>query len=118
MFKFLFTIVFLSELIIAITAIVWIYRFNKQVNIWNNIVVLNKKQIQSSIIDFRLFLKLFADNLFKITELIKYKRKYYLTSILKTTFVYYGIFTLKGKYKKAVLAYQLVKEVYEGICDA
>lgn len=117
MFKFLFAIVFLSELVLASTAIIIIYRFNKQVNSWNNIVISNQKQIKNGFVDFCLFLEDFSSALIKIQEIIKRKRTYYLINFLKTFIAYYSIFTLKGKYKKAIITYQLAKEIYEGFCE-
>jgi len=46
------------------------------------------------------------------------KREEYLINILKTSLMYGSIFMLKGKYKKSVFAFQLVKEIYEGFKEA
>ncbi len=37
---------------------------------------------------------------------------------LKTSLIYVSIFLLKGKYKKTVMAYQLLSEIYSGILEA
>lgn len=118
MFKILFAIVFFAELVLAIAVITNICRFNKCVNNWNNIICANKMRVKNGLTDFYFLLQYFSKSVLKIKEVIQQKRNEYLSSFLKTAAIYCGIFILKGKYKKAVLAYQLVKEIYEGISEA
>lgn len=118
MFKIFFVTFFMAELIIAIFIIVLICRFDRHVNNWNKLVISNKKQISNALTDLYLLFGEFVDNVFRIKEIIKQKRMEYLINFFKTVIVYCGIFMLRGKYKKAVIVYQLAKEIYEGISEA
>lgn len=117
MVKIFFTTFFMAEIIIAASVIIKIYQFDRCVNNWNNLVLTNKEQIGKGFVDVCLSLEDFSNNIGKIKEVIQQKRNEYLANFLKTTAIYCGIFMLRGKYKKAVIAYQLVKEIYEGISE-
>lgn len=116
--KLFFIVFFVAELIIAITLMLKIRQFNKCVNNWNNLILKNKNKIGGYFEDVRTLIEYFSVNLIKVRELIKRKREEYLIKVAKTALIYSSIFLLKGKYKKSVLAYQFVKEVYEGIKEA
>jgi hypothetical protein len=115
---FLFIAFFIAEIFIAVSIIVNIYKFDKTVNKWNNSILMNKSSLQCLFMDFRSLMEDLAVSIIGFKELIRQKRKYYVTSFLKTAVIYLGIFSLKGKYKKTVLAFQLAKEIYEGIADS
>lgn len=118
MIKIFFTTFFMAELIIAASVIIKICQFNRCVNKWNNLILSNKELLRNGLIDFCLLLEDFSTNVVKIKKALQQKSNEYLTNFLKTSVIYCGIFILRGKYKKAALAYQLVKEIYEGISEA
>jgi len=66
----------------------------------------------------RYLIKTFVADFNNLKLIIKQKRQTYLINFVKTFVTYLGIFTLKGKYKKAIITYQLAKEVYEGLQEA
>ncbi|MDD3436460.1 MAG: hypothetical protein PHC64_04830 [Candidatus Gastranaerophilales bacterium] len=118
MIKIFFATFFLAELVIASAVILNIYRFNRQVNNWNRIVLASQNNLKTGLADFRLSLVRFNKDFLIIKQFIEQKRQEYLLRILKTGIVYSCIIFLKGRYKKSLLAYQLIREVYEGIKEA
>lgn len=118
MFKIFFTTFFIAELIIAMSLVIKICEYNKCVKNWNNLILKNREQIKNGMTNLRSSLKEFSDNIFKIKKVFKQKQNEYLFNFFKTLVIYLGIFTLRGKYKKAILTYQLVKEIYEGVLEA
>lgn len=118
MLKIFFIIFFIAELVIAFALIFRICKIDKYVNKYNSIVVKNKSRIKFFLEDINLLIENFNNDFFKIKNLISEKRQEYILQFLKTALIYLSILTLKGKYKKTVIAYQLIKEVYEGIKEA
>ena len=118
MVKIFFITFFIAELVIALAVILNIFKFNKAVNNWNNWLLANKDTLCSGLVGFRLIFTHFTKDLNKFKQLVARKRQEYLINILKTSLIYFGIFTLKGKYKKAILAYQVTKEIYEGLFES
>lgn len=114
MIKIFFVTFFTAELIIAISVILKIYQFDKAVNNWNSLILANQNKIKVTFMDFRFLLEEFNNSFNKFKEFIKQKRQEYLFNSLKTSIIYGSIFLLKGKYKKSILAYQVIKEIYEG----
>lgn len=117
MVKLFFITFFIAELIIALSLIISIYRFDKRVRKWNEIISESKGKIKVAFVDARSILQEFTDGLEKLIALISQKKEEYMFRFLKTSLMYSCIFLLKGKYKKAVLAYQLVREIYDGLQD-
>lgn len=105
---------FIAELIIAISIIARICKLDKCVNDLNNSILNNKKNIKNALADLYLLFSNLAKYIFKIKNLVLERRNYYFVSFLKTAVAYYSIFALRGKYKKAMITYQLAKEIYEG----
>ena len=112
------TTFFIAELIIALAVISKIRQFNSCVNNWNASISVNKNRIGVAMTDFRMGLEGFSRTILKIKELIRKKRQDYLIKIIKTILIYGSFFTLKGKYKKTLLACQFIKEVYDGFQEA
>lgn len=117
MYKLFFATFFIAELIIALAIINKLHKTDKCVIALNETVCANKEKIRSSFEDIRILIETFNKQFTIFKELIKQKRHEYLYAILKTVVVYCGIFLLKGKYKKAVLAYQLATEIYESFIE-
>jgi len=117
MIKIFFATFFIAELIIAIAVIVKIRQLDKCVNSLNVLVSSNKYKIIEGIRDFKWVLVEFVYNFNKIRTLIHQKKEEYFLKVLKTLLIYTCIFLLKGKYKKSVLAYQLVNEIYSGFSE-
>jgi len=118
MIKIFFATFFIAELIIALAIILKIHTFNKCVNNWNNAVLANQDKIRVGLCDFRQLMEDFSGGILWIKGLIRRKREEYIIRVLKNTLIYGGFFLLKGKYKKRILAYQLIKEIYEGLQEA
>lgn len=114
MLKLFFIIFFIAELIIALSLIINIYKFDKRVRKLNEIVLESRGKINIAFVDLRSILEEFTCGLAKLKEIIKQKKEEYLFRIIKTSLVYGSIFVLRGNFKKAVLAYQLAKEIYTG----
>lgn len=117
MYKLFFATFFIAELIIALAIINKLQKANKCVNALNESVCAYKDKIRSSFADIRRLLDTFNKEFARFKGLIKQKRHEYLYTILKTVVAYCGIFLLKGKYKKAILAYQLATEIYESFIE-
>ena len=118
MIKIFFVTFFTAELIIAMAVILRIYKLDKAVNNWNNLILANQNKIKAGFMDFRFLLEEFNNSFIQFKEFIRQKRQEYLLKSLKTSIIYGSIFLLKGKYKKSVLAYQVIKEIYEGFLEA
>lgn len=118
MIKIFFVTFFIAELIIALSVIMKIWQFDRCVNGLSDMVLSNQNKIRSGFIDLRLTIEEFEKALVEIQNYIAKKREEYLLGILKTSLMYSCIFMLKGKYKKSVFAFQLVKEIYEGFKEA
>lgn len=117
MFKLFFITFFIAELVITLWLITNIYAFDKKVRKWNEAVLASRGKIQIAFVDIRSILQEFKDGLAKLREFIEQKKEEYIFRFLKTTLMYGSIFMLRGKYKKAVLAYQMGKEIYEGFME-
>lgn len=117
MYKLFFATIFIAELIVALALINKIYKFNKSVNAFNDSICANKDKLRSYFIDLRLISEDFCKEIIRIKSLLSKKRHEYMFSFIKTVIVYCGIFLLRGKYKKAILAYQLATEIYEGFIE-
>lgn len=118
MIKLFFITFFIAELIIAMAVIIKIYQFNKYVNDLNSIVLSSQEPLRTLFVDFRVLFEYFNINFNKLRELITQKREEYILKVLKTTIFYTVFFFLKGKYKKAILAYQVFKEIFDGIKES
>lgn len=106
---------FVTEVILAIVAILGILKLNKKVNKLNNLISIKKPSIQFFFMDLRAVFEDFAQGIENIKKIIKEKKTEYLYNIIRTSTVYLGILSLRGKYKKAAIGIQLAKEVYEAI---
>lgn len=118
MIKLFFIIFFIAELIIAFSIISKLYKFDKKVLKLNNEIEKNKEKIQTLLVDFRLLLKISNKSLVRLREIIIQKKQEYLLQTLKNLLIYGSFFFLKGKYKKTIFAYQILKETYEGFIEA
>lgn len=118
MIKLFFITFFIAELIIAITVILKILQFDKYVISLNEQFSMSKNKIGFAFSDFRLFLDVFTSDLEKFKEALTKKRQEYFFKALKTGLIYYGAFISKGKVKKALITYQIGKEIYEGLSEA
>lgn len=110
-------VTFIAELIIAISIITKICKFDQLVNDLNMLIVTNKNNIRNTFSELHLLLGNFVNDILQLRKIIRDRRNYYFISFLKTGAAYCGIFTLRGKYKKAIIAYQLAKEIYEGFSE-
>lgn len=118
MIKLFFITFFIAELIIAFAVILKLYKLNRCVNSLNEAVLHYQPKIRFSLIDFREAIGKLRENIDFYLNLIQKKRQEYTLRLLKTTLIYLSILLLKGKYKKTVLAYQLISEIYAGIKEA
>lgn len=118
MIKLFFITFFTAELIIALTLILKIYGLNKSVNAWNNLILSNKDTIKDGFSELHSTVSDFSQSIIDVKNHIEEKRKEYTLNFIQTLISYFAIFTLKGKYKKAILSYQLLKEFYEGLSEA
>lgn len=116
---FLFLVIgfFIAEVVIALTAILSICKYNRAVIKLNNFVSVKKPAIQFFFMDLRSIFEDFATGIENIKKIIKEKKNEYLYNIIRTSLAYLSIFSLKGKYKKAAISIQLAKEVYEAIIE-
>lgn len=118
MLKIFFITFFLAELIIAFAIIIKIYQFDKVINSLNSVIMKNQYKIHDVLEDFRIFLQDCIKSLLEIKLILIKKRDEYMLNLMKTSLIYLSLFVLKGKYKKSVLAFQMAKEIYEGIAEA
>lgn len=118
MLKIFFITFFIAESIIALALILKIHKCDKLVNSLNKSVLESQGKIISGFELVRAVIKEFSTALNKAIETFRQKKQEYLFKIAKTSLIYVSIFMLKGKYKKSVLAYQVAREIYEGIKEA
>lgn len=118
MIKLFFITFFTAELIIALTLILKIYDLNKAVNALNSSILSNKEAIKDNFSKLHSTMSDFSQCIIDVKNHIDEKRKEYTLNFIQTLLSYFAIFTLKGKYKKAILSYQLIKEFYEGFSEA
>lgn len=112
MIKIFFATFFIAELIIALAVITKIRQFDKCVNSLNALICENKGKLRDSLKDFKWLLVECVNGFNKVKSHIQHKKEEYLFGILKTLLIYACIFLLKGKYKKSIIAYQFLSEVY------
>lgn len=117
MIKLFFLTFFIAELIIAFTVISKIYRFNKYVNALNSMVSKNRIKIKTGIMDIRFLIEEFMDRFNAAKEVIKKKKEEYMIKTAKNLLIYMGIIFLKGRYKKTILTYQVLTEIWEGFSE-
>lgn len=115
--KLFFATFFIAELIIAFTIIFKIRQLNKAVNKLNQTVSKNKYKIAATIEDFRYLCFDINRKIKETKEYFHQKRNEYLIKASKTILIYLGILFFKGKYRRTILAYQLIKEIYAGIYE-
>lgn len=113
MIKLFFITFFIAELIIALTVILKIYQFDRYVINCKKAVLSSNLKIRSGFFDLRYFMQEFNTEFKNFREIINQKKQQYMFNMLKSILMYGGFFMLKGKYKKTILAYQFVKEVYD-----
>lgn len=118
MIKIFFATFFIAELIIALAIISKIRQFDKRVRKLNTIVCDNQFKIKIFLIDIKIMLEDFSRNVQRAKGFLREKRKEYTLRAVKTITIYLSILFLKGKYKKTILGYQLIKEILAGIADA
>lgn len=118
MVKIFFITFFIAELIIALAIISKILRADRYVREFDCELLLGRSKLKIGFADFRLLLSDFTTGLTLLKETVKRKHDEYLFGLLKNTFVYSGIIFSKGKLRKAILTYQLGKEIYEGLIEA
>jgi hypothetical protein len=117
LFLFLVIALFVAEVILAITAIINIWKLDNEVNKLNDLISKKNPSVRCFFMDLRALMEDFSESVENFKKVIKEKKTLYLYNVLRTTIVYAGIFSLKGKYKKAAIGIQLAKEIYEGICE-
>lgn len=117
MIKIFFIIVFISELIISLSITIKLLQWDKKVNKLNKMVLNNQNLIQNLFIDFRGILGGFTCEFTNLKQILAQKKQEYLFNFIKTSFVYSFILFSKGKVKHMILAYQLGKEIYEGLLE-
>lgn len=113
MIKLFFITFFMAELIITFAAVVAIYKFNRRVNALNTVVVESQDLIKSLFSDVRDLCEMLNRGIYKFKTLLKEKREEYIFGLVKNSAMFFGFLSLKGKYKKTILAYQLGREIYE-----
>lgn len=118
MVKLFFITFFTAELIIAISLILKIVSINKCVNSWNTLILSHRGNIKESFSNLHMTMSEFSQGVLHVKTLIEEKRKEYTLNLIQTLLSYLAIFSLRGKYKKAILTYQLLKELYEGLSEA
>lgn len=118
MIKMFFITFFLAELVIAVAIIARILQVDKYVNALDKKLTANQNKLRFGFIDLRVVFEDFAEGVGELKDAIQRKREEYLFSFLKTSFVYGSLLFLKGNFRKAILTYQLGKEIYEGLQES
>ena len=103
-----FFIVLIAELIIAVSIVSKIVDIDKKILVTNKNVTLSKINIITTIRDFRVILDDISEVFAGIFEYLERKRREYFYSTIKALSMMLLMFILKGKYKKMLLAYELI----------
>lgn len=117
MIKIFFITFFIAELIIATAIILRIHKLNKFVNKLNDLIPSIQMKMINGFNDFRLIIEEFNRNFIELRKLLEQKKQEYSWKFLKTSLIYGSLFFLKGNYRRLVLGYQLIKEIYEEISE-
>jgi hypothetical protein len=117
LFLILLIALFIAEVILAIIAVLNLCKLDRAVNKLNNLISVKQPSIQLFFMDLRAIFEDFTVGIENLKKLINEKKTLYLYNILRTSIVYLSIFSLKGKYKKAAIAVQIAKEIYEGVSE-
>lgn len=118
MVKIFFVTFFLAELVIAIAVISKLLCADRYVKALDGAITLNRSKIKICFTDFRLLLVGFTSGLQALKETIQKKQDDYLFAIVKNSLIYSIILFSKGNLRKAILSYQLGKEIYEGLKES
>ncbi len=116
--KIFFVTFFIAELIIAIAVISRILYFDRIVNKLNAEVLRIQSEIAMGFDCMRGILEAINCAIFEFKAYIVRKKREYLITVAKKTLFYGGFLMLKGKYKKSIIAYQVLKEIYAGYKEA
>lgn len=106
--------IFIAELIIAFALIFNMIKLSKMAQSLSKQAITQREEICASIKDFKVGLEDFVVAFNELIKSFKRKQEEYTLNMLKNTLIYGAIFLLRGKYKKALLAYTFAKEIYEG----
>lgn len=106
---------FVAELMLAFVVILNLRKYNRAVIKLNNFISVKQPSIKFFFMDLRAIFEDFVTGIDNLKKVIKEKKTEYLYNIIRTSAVYLGILSLKGKYKKAAIGIQLAKEIYEAI---
>lgn len=116
--KLFFITFFAAEMIIALALMHIIYHFDKKVNKFNDKILKTQKPIKDIFRSIRILIKSFNRAFLNFKEEVRKKREEYILKFLKTSLIYGGIFFLKGKYRKMIMGYEFIREIYEGIKES
>lgn len=117
MFLFI-AVIFIAELIIAVSLVVLIIKADKKVLQINSEVTQIKPKLRKGLEDFKDIIHMLKDKQILLFDLIRRKRNQYVMNIVKSILFYVLLFLLKGKCKKAASICNgilLVKDIWDGI---
>lgn len=118
MIKIFITTFFIAELIITFSLLFWIWKLDKAVNNINKNLSENKENLKNIFKELQDVFSKISLKIAEIKALIKHKKEEYILQTLKTTLIYSSLFFLRGRYQKTILAYQIIREIYDGFKEA
>lgn len=114
MINFFIGLIFFAEIVLVLNIVNKIMELDFKVNSLNAKVTKGKLVFKIALIDFRAYLQDFAMFLEKSILLFQQKREEYAIQAAKRVIFYLALLLLRGKYKKAFVAYSVAQEVVKG----
>lgn len=118
---FFIAIVFIAEIIIAVTVILNIVKLDDNVNSFNTSVLEGRTRVIEGIKTIRITICEIIETAQNAMNFMVRKRKQYLLNVFNNFISSLVLILLKGRYRKAFLAFKLIgilKDSYSDACRA
>ncbi|MCI1272985.1 MAG: hypothetical protein LKG27_00935 [Clostridiaceae bacterium] len=114
----LITIVFIAELIIALTLILSIVKADRYVTEMNTKIITGKNTAAVILVDIKKVVLNLRTGVNTLIDLIKRKKREYSLKVMQTVILYALMIFCKGKYKKAAIVFQLMVAINDYMHDS
>lgn len=111
-------IIFIAELIIAVSLINGIIRADRSVCALNNKIIQSKPEIQKILKQARECVSCLQESVNSVITFVKQKRQQVINRAIKTVLIYFILLTMKSRYKKLATVCQyavLAKDYWDGL---
>lgn len=113
----LISIVFIAELIIAITVLTNIVKADRCITALNNQIVTGKNDAAIILSDVKNVVINLKSGVNSFIEVLKRKQEEYVMKVLQTVILYALMIFCKGKYKKVAIVFQFIVAINDYMRD-